>query len=96
MHAGSIAAAFSTSRPAISRHLRMLRAAGLVTVERAGRHWEYRLQWEQLDPLRTWLRGFEPVFSESLLDAFETEVFRTRREVRAAQVTLSDMEEKSA
>ncbi|HVN02125.1 MAG TPA: metalloregulator ArsR/SmtB family transcription factor [Caulobacteraceae bacterium] len=41
--AGDIAARFSCSWPTTSRHLRVLQAAGLVTVEREGRGWLYVL-----------------------------------------------------
>ncbi|MEA3191146.1 MAG: hypothetical protein QOD77_1728 [Thermoplasmata archaeon] len=37
MRAGDVAARFAVSRPAVSRHLRVLRAAGLVQVEARGR-----------------------------------------------------------
>ena len=36
--AGAIAGAFSVSRPAVSRHLRVLRKAGLVSAEVSGRN----------------------------------------------------------
>ncbi len=41
--AGQLAAQFAVSWPAISRHLRVLRLAGLVTVERKGRTRRYFL-----------------------------------------------------
>ena len=44
--AGDIAAAFPVSRPAISRHLRVLREAGLVTSRVAGQHRIYALDTE--------------------------------------------------
>ena len=40
--AGEIAAQFEISRPAVSRHLRVLRGAGLVTERRDGRLRLYR------------------------------------------------------
>jgi DNA-binding transcriptional ArsR family regulator len=96
LNAGEIAAAFPTSRPAISRHLRHLREAGLVEMERSGRHRAYRLRTERLAPLRAWLQAFEPAFPETLLDAFETEVYRTRREKRAEQAESTPRREESA
>jgi DNA-binding transcriptional ArsR family regulator len=41
--AGEIAAAFKTAWPTISRHLGVLRDAGLVTAERDGQHIRYEL-----------------------------------------------------
>jgi DNA-binding transcriptional ArsR family regulator len=48
--AGEIAARFDASRPAISRHLRLLRESGLVTQEAEGRH---RLDALELEVRRT-------------------------------------------
>jgi DNA-binding transcriptional ArsR family regulator len=42
--AGAIAAAFTVSRPAVSRHLRVLRQAGLVREKLLGRERVYRLE----------------------------------------------------
>lgn len=51
--------AFSISRPAISRHLRVLKEAGLVIEEKQGRENVYRLLAGPLEPLRTWLAAIE-------------------------------------
>ena len=50
-----LAAAFSISRPAISRHLRVLKDAGLVREEKHGRENLYSLQRQRLRPLADWL-----------------------------------------
>lgn len=50
-----LAAAFPVSRPAVSKHLRLLREAGLVAEERDGRRRLYRLQPEALAVIRVWL-----------------------------------------
>ena len=42
--AGAVAGAFSVTRPAISRHLRVLREAGLVVDKAKGRERVYRLE----------------------------------------------------
>ena len=44
--AGELAGRFPVSRPAISRHLRVLREAGLVQVRTEGRHRFYALDTE--------------------------------------------------
>ena len=49
--AGRIAADFRISRPAVSRHLAVLRRAGLVREERRGRERWYRLRPAALDEL---------------------------------------------
>lgn len=50
-----LAAAFSISRPAISRHLRVLKEAGLVKEIKRGRENIYSLQRQKLAPLGRWL-----------------------------------------
>lgn len=68
MTAGEIAAAFSEiSRPAVSRHLRVLRDAGLVLATESGREWHYRLNAEPLREMQEqWLAGFAPMWDTSL------------------------------
>ena len=81
--AGAIAGAFDVSRPAISRHLRVLREAGLVIDEAHGRERVYRLELGALDELETFLAELrENVAStwERRFMALETEVHRTKRE----------------
>jgi DNA-binding transcriptional ArsR family regulator len=56
--AGEIAAAFPVSRPAVSRHLRVLREAGLVQERRVGRERLYRADPAPLAELREWLDGY--------------------------------------
>lgn len=61
--AGSIASLFDVSWPAISRHLRVLKAAGLVWETRDGRTRYYELNHDALRPAMTWLTQFrsEPI-----------------------------------
>ena len=59
--AGEIAARFSVSRPAISKHLRLLRQARLVVETRQGRERLYQLNAAPLKSVDDWLvayRGF--------------------------------------
>lgn len=83
MTAGEIAACFDISRPAVSRHLRVLRECGLVADEVRGRERLYRLDTAPLAPLEAWLAQLHDRWSGPL-DALETEVYRTRREHRAS------------
>lgn len=78
---GEIARPFPISRPAISRHLRVLRESGLVRDEPVGRRRLYTLTPEPLGELAGWIaRLSAPAGWEHHLDALETEVHRTRRE----------------
>jgi DNA-binding transcriptional ArsR family regulator len=56
--AGELAAQFDVSRPAVSRHLRVLREAGLVHERREGRLRLYRADPEPLAELRDWLERY--------------------------------------
>ena len=83
LSAGEIADRFPISRPAVSRHLRVLRACGLVRDELRGRQRLYRLDTDPLAPLEEWIATLRGRW-EGPLDALETEVHRTRRD-RAAE-----------
>ncbi len=81
--AGAIAGAFDVTRPAISRHLRVLREAGLVVDEPQGRERVYRLELGALEELEAFLaelREDRAATWERRLMALETEVHRTKRE----------------
>lgn len=53
--AGDVAARFSISQPAVSRHLRLLRESGLVTVRPVAQLRMYALEPQELDELAEWL-----------------------------------------
>lgn len=85
MNAGDIAGAFSVSRPAISRHLRVLREAGLVHDEPIGRERAYTLALDGLRELEAFLAELRaPGRWERRLMALETEVQRVTRRRRRA------------
>ena len=54
LEAGAIAARFDVSRPAVSRHLRVLREAGVVASRGEATKRVYRLRPESLDDLVSW------------------------------------------
>jgi DNA-binding transcriptional ArsR family regulator len=64
--AGRIAQAFPISRPAISRHLRLLRRAHLVGERRAGRHRFYHLNPGPLKTVNSWLEHYRSFWEASL------------------------------
>ena len=59
--AGEIAERFPVTRPAISRHLRVLREAGLVASEVRAQRRVYRLERASLAELDAWLDRFRPL-----------------------------------
>jgi DNA-binding transcriptional ArsR family regulator len=71
--AGKIAQAFPVSRPAISKHLRLLRRAHLVEERREGRHRLYQLNPEPLKAVDSWLEQYR-VFWQANLTSLKTYV----------------------
>ena len=81
--AGQIADRFAISRPAVSRHLRVLRESGLVHQTLVGRQRFYELDASRFAGLIEWLDQFTLAASwQRRLDALDTEVHRSRRERR--------------
>src|SRR5450432_883532 len=64
--AGQIAEAFPISRPAISKHLRLLRKAHLVVETRSGRHRVYQLNAEPLKAVDSWLAQYRQFWQKNL------------------------------
>ena len=64
--AGQIASAFPVSRPAISKHLRLLRRAHLVREHREGRHRVYQLNPEPLRAVDNWIEQYRIFWTNSL------------------------------
>src|SRR6516164_3774501 len=63
---GEIAANFRTSRPAISKRLRLLRSAGLVTTQKHGTARICGLNAKPLRSVDLWLREYEAFWGESM------------------------------
>jgi len=88
--AGQIAGAFPVSRPAISKHLRLLRRAHLVREHREGRLRVYQLNPEPLRAIDSWLEQYRTFWSASLtsLKAFvEAEHARESKIARKSKRT---------
>ncbi len=81
---GELADAVPIARPGVSRHLRVLREAGLVEVEQQAQWRIYRLRPEPLAELDSWLARYRAVW-EQRLDALHTEVARGRRKKRRTE-----------
>ena len=64
--AGQIAGAFPVSRPAISKHLRLLRRAHLVREHREGRNRVYQLNPEPLRAVDSWIEEYRVFWTQSL------------------------------
>ncbi|MGE0438878.1 MAG: ArsR/SmtB family transcription factor [Gemmatimonadales bacterium] len=62
----AIAERFALTRPAVSRHLRVLRRARLVVARRDGRHRIFALNDEPLETVDAWLADFRTEWRERL------------------------------
>ena len=78
MGAGELAGRFPVSRPAVSRHLRVLREAGLVRARADGQRRVYALDPRPLAELDAWLTPYRRLWAQRL-DALDTEIARGRR-----------------
>jgi DNA-binding transcriptional ArsR family regulator len=63
---GTIVRELSMSQPQVSKHLRVLNAAGLVRCRAVGRRRLYRLDPVHLRPLREWMAKYELIIDERL------------------------------
>ncbi len=79
--AGELAALLPIARPGVSRHLRVLREAGLVDVRQEAQRRIYGLRPEPLAEVDEWLGRYRALW-ERRLDALRTEVARGKRERR--------------
>src|SRR6476660_1298627 len=79
--AGELAALLPIARPGVSRHLRVLREAGLVDVRQESQRRVYSLRAEPLAEVDEWLGRYRAPW-EQRLDALHTEVARGKRERR--------------
>lgn len=66
----SIAENFKISRPAVSKHIKILSECGLVTVKQKGRERYCEVQLEKLNVVSNWVEQYRK-FWEEKLDALE-------------------------
>jgi DNA-binding transcriptional ArsR family regulator len=76
--AGEIASHFRVSRPAVSRHLRVLREHGLVQARSVAQRRVYSLDPEPLEEIDAWLAKYRR-FWANRLDALDVQLRRARR-----------------
>jgi DNA-binding transcriptional ArsR family regulator len=82
--AGELAALLPIARPGVSRHLRVLREAGLVEFRQQAQRRVYRLRPEPLAEVDGWVGRYRDLW-EQRLDALHTEVARGKRERRSTK-----------
>jgi len=79
--AGELAEALPITRPGTSRHLRVLREAGLVDVRQEAQRRVYSLRPEALIEVDDWLAEYR-VLWQNRLDALHTEIARGKKAQR--------------
>ena len=82
LSAGELAELLPIARPGVSRHLRVLREAGLVEVRAEAQRRVYSLRAEPLAEIDEWLGPYRALW-EHRLDALRTEIARGKRERRS-------------
>jgi DNA-binding transcriptional ArsR family regulator len=82
--AGELAALLPIARPGVSRHLRVLREAGLVDVRQQAQRRIYSLRPQALAEVDEWLGRYRALW-EQRLDALHTEVARGKHERRSTR-----------
>src|SRR5579862_306697 len=82
--AGELAALLPIARPGVSRHLRVLREAGLVEVRQQAQRRVYSLRPQPLAEIDDWLSRYGALWQQRL-DALQTEIARGQRERRSAR-----------
>ena len=76
--AGELAEALPIARPGVSRHLRVLREAGLVEARQEAQRRIYSLRAEALVELDEWLDDYRAIW-QNRLGALHTEIARGKR-----------------
>ena len=76
--AGELAEALPIARPGVSRHLRVLREAGLVDVRQEAQRRVYSLRADGLVKVDAWLEDYRALWQHRL-DALHTEIARGKK-----------------
>ena len=75
-----IAEGMGVSRPAVSQHLKVLKAAGLVVVRPVGTRRLYAIDTRGIEAVRNWLDGFWDEALVAFKRAAEREAAKTRKQ----------------
>ena len=76
---GDIAEGMDVSRPAVSQHLKVLKAARLVTDRAKGTRRLYEIDTHGIEALRSWLDGFWDEALSAFKAAAERETVKERK-----------------
>ena len=70
LHLNSVAEKFDISRPAISKHIKILTECGLITIKQQGRHRYCEAKLDKLNEVSGWVEQYRKFWTQKL-DALE-------------------------
>ena len=79
LHLNSVAEKFHISRPAISKHIKILTECGLIVIKQQGRHRYCEARLERLNEISEWVTQYKK-FWEQKLDALEVYLDELQKE----------------
>ena len=71
LHLNLVAEKFQVSRPAISKHIKILKECGLITIKQEGRHRYCEAKLGKLNEVSDWVEQYKQFWTQKL-DALET------------------------
>lgn len=77
----AVAEHFPISRPAVSRHIKILQECGLVVARRRGRERYYEVRLEKLNEVSDWVEKYQKVWEQRLdrLDEYLSELQKEKK-----------------
>lgn len=81
MNLNAVAEHFDVSRPAISKHIKILTECGLITINRQGRERHCEAKLEKLNEVSDWVEQYKKFWTERLdaLELYLNELQRTKK-----------------
>jgi DNA-binding transcriptional ArsR family regulator len=71
LHLNSVAEKFNVTRPAISKHIKILTECGLIAIKKQGRHRYCEAKLDKLNEVSDWVEQYRKFWTQKL-DALET------------------------
>jgi DNA-binding transcriptional ArsR family regulator len=71
LHLNSVAEKFHVSRPAISKHIKILTECGLIAIKQQGRHRYCEAKLDKLNEVSSWVEQYKKFWTQKL-EALET------------------------
>ena len=84
LNLNSVAEQFDVSRPAISKHIKILTECGLITIKQEGRERYCEAKFEKLNEIFDWVKQYKKFWEEKLdaLEIYLSELQNKKKHVR--------------